>query len=172
MLWWQGEYPGAEWVPGGSQVTWGKAVPLLEGHLVETVEATWSQQTQRTATFAGAGTRSLRVKPGARCVMRFSIIPEKLLLHYLMNFFWDGLTPGRSLGASAAAGSSKDSWVQLTFNHCLFGHCSQRGGIGQSLSSFRGKGLGNTAATETKLRREVLPGAWSQTVKKWAEDKR
>ena len=23
----------------------GKAVPLLEGHLVETVEATWSQQT-------------------------------------------------------------------------------------------------------------------------------
>ena len=31
--------------PGGSQATEGKAVPLLEGHLEETVEATWSQQT-------------------------------------------------------------------------------------------------------------------------------
>ena len=47
--WWcsggKGESPGAEWGPGGSQATQGKAVPLLEGHLVETVEATWSQQT-------------------------------------------------------------------------------------------------------------------------------
>ena len=41
----KGESPGTEWGPGGSQVTRGKAVPLLEGHLVETVEATWSQQT-------------------------------------------------------------------------------------------------------------------------------
>ena len=31
--------------PGDSWATRGKAVPLLEGHLVETVEATWSQQT-------------------------------------------------------------------------------------------------------------------------------
>ena len=47
--WWcsggKGESPGAEWGPGGSRVTRGKAVPLLEGHLVETVEATWLQQT-------------------------------------------------------------------------------------------------------------------------------
>ena len=47
--WWcsdgKGESPGTERGPGGSQATWGKAVPLLEGHLVETVEATWSQQT-------------------------------------------------------------------------------------------------------------------------------
>ena len=41
----KGESPGTEWGPGGSQVTRGKAVPLLEGHLVETVEVTWSQQT-------------------------------------------------------------------------------------------------------------------------------
>ena len=41
----KGESPGAEWGPGGSRATRGKAVPLLEGHLVETVEATWSQQT-------------------------------------------------------------------------------------------------------------------------------
>ena len=39
------EYPGAERGPGGSRATRGKAVPPLEGHLVETVEATWSQQT-------------------------------------------------------------------------------------------------------------------------------
>ena len=41
----KGESPGTEWGPGGSRATQGKAVPLLEGHLVETVEATWSQQT-------------------------------------------------------------------------------------------------------------------------------
>ena len=41
----KGESPGAEWGPGGSWATWGKAVPLLEGHSVETVEVTWSQQT-------------------------------------------------------------------------------------------------------------------------------
>ena len=33
------------WGPGVSQATRGKVVPLLEGHLVETVEATWSPQT-------------------------------------------------------------------------------------------------------------------------------
>ena len=41
--WWcsggKGESPGTEWGPGGSQATRGKAGPLLEGHLVETVEA-------------------------------------------------------------------------------------------------------------------------------------
>ena len=41
----KGESPGTEWGPGGFRATRGKAVPLLEGHLVETVEATWSQQT-------------------------------------------------------------------------------------------------------------------------------
>ena len=34
----KGECPGAEWGPGGSRDTRGKAVPLLEGHLVETLE--------------------------------------------------------------------------------------------------------------------------------------
>ena len=47
--WWcsggKGESPGTEWGPGGSWATWGKEVPLLEGLLVETVEATWSQKT-------------------------------------------------------------------------------------------------------------------------------
>ena len=47
--WWcsggKGESPGTECGPGGSQATRAKAVPLPEGHLVETVEATWSQQT-------------------------------------------------------------------------------------------------------------------------------
>ena len=41
----KGKSPGTEWGPGGSRATWGKSVPLLEGHLVETTEATWSQQT-------------------------------------------------------------------------------------------------------------------------------
>ena len=39
----KGEFPGTEWDSGGSRATRGKAVPLLEGHLVETIEATWSQ---------------------------------------------------------------------------------------------------------------------------------
>ena len=57
---------------GVLQATLGEAVPLLGGHLVEAV---WVPQRpgpsgpRRTTTFAGAGTRSLRVKPGARCVL-------------------------------------------------------------------------------------------------------
>ena len=47
--WWcfggKGKSPGTEWGPGGSRDPHGKAVPLLERHLVETIEATWSQQT-------------------------------------------------------------------------------------------------------------------------------
>ena len=37
--------PGTEGGPGGSWATREKAVPLPEGHLVETVEATWTQET-------------------------------------------------------------------------------------------------------------------------------
>ena len=40
----KGESPGTEWGLGSSRATQGKVVPLLEGHLVETVQATWSQQ--------------------------------------------------------------------------------------------------------------------------------
>ena len=36
----KGESPGTGWGPGGSQATRGKVVPLLEAHLVETVEVT------------------------------------------------------------------------------------------------------------------------------------
>ena len=72
-IWWcsggKGESPATEWGLGGCRATRGKVVSLLEGHLVETVEATWSSRPQKMATFSGAGTRSLRVKPGARCVL-------------------------------------------------------------------------------------------------------
>ena len=34
VLWWEGESPGREQSPGGSQMTQEKAVPLMEGHLV------------------------------------------------------------------------------------------------------------------------------------------
>ena len=58
---------------GGPRATQGQAVPLLGGHLVEAVWAPLHRQSpsgpQRTTTFAGAGTRSLGVKPGARCVL-------------------------------------------------------------------------------------------------------
>ena len=128
---------------------------------------------QKTATFTGAGTRSLRVKPGARCVLCFSIIPEMLLLHCLTNFFWGGLAPGHSLGAPAAAGSSKCSWVQAIFGHCSFSHCLVRLScrrVEQVKATVLQKVLEKTAATETKLGREVLPAAWSQRVKKHGVD--
>ena len=102
------------------QATWGQAVPLLGGHLVE---ALWVPQGKgpsgpgRTTTFAGAGTRSLRVKPGARCMLCFAIIPEMLLLHNRVNFFWGGWAPGHSLRALAAARSCKHSWVQPAPGH-------------------------------------------------------
>ena len=38
----KGESPGTKWGQGRSQATQGKVVPLWEGHLGETVEATWS----------------------------------------------------------------------------------------------------------------------------------
>ena len=43
------------------------------------------------------------------CVV-ICIIPETLLLHDCMNFFWGGLAPGHSLWASAAAWSHERSW--------------------------------------------------------------
>ena len=103
-----------------------------------------------------------------------SIIPETLMLRYLADFFWDGLAPGRSLGAPATAGSSGHSWVQPTLDHCSFGHCSvrpsRRGWSGSKPQSFRSKGPGKTATSEPKLGREVLPGAWSRRVKKRGVD--
>ena len=56
----------------GLQATWGEAVPLLEGHLVEAVWPPTGKGPSgpgRTTTFTGAGIRSLGVKPGARCVL-------------------------------------------------------------------------------------------------------
>ena len=55
----------------GLQDTQGEAVPILGGHLVEAVCLPQRQNPSghgRTTTFAGAETRSLGVKPGARCV--------------------------------------------------------------------------------------------------------
>ena len=51
----KGESPGTEWGPGGSRTTREKAVPLLEAHLVETVEAPGPSRSQKVATFTRAG---------------------------------------------------------------------------------------------------------------------
>ena len=45
------------------------------------------QRPWRATTFAGAGTRPLTVKLGASHVLRFSIIPETLLLYGCVNIF-------------------------------------------------------------------------------------
>ena len=65
----KGEFPGADWGLGDSRATQGEAVTLLEGHSVEAMRQPGPSRCQRTATFAGAGTRSLKVKAGARCVL-------------------------------------------------------------------------------------------------------
>ena len=108
---------------------------------VEAVRQPGPSRSQRMATFAGAGTRSLRVKPGARCVSSFSITPETLQLHYLANFFWGGLAPGHSLWAPAAAWSHELSWVQLAFSHCSV-RPSTEGQTGTKPQSLRTMGLG------------------------------
>ena len=122
VLWLEGRIPRNRLGSRRSQATGGKAVPLLEGHLVETVEATWSQQTPEGRHIRWCWGKV--VKGEAWCQMCVAIFqgPETLLLHYLVNFFWGGLAPGHSLRAPAAAGSSKHSWEQLTFGHCSFGH--------------------------------------------------
>ena len=63
----KGESPGTEWRLGGSWATQGKAVPLLEGHLVETVEATWSQQTPENGYIRWCWNKV--IKGEARCQM-------------------------------------------------------------------------------------------------------
>ena len=152
----------------------GEAVPLLEGHLVETVEATWSQQTPEGGHIRWCWGKV--IKGDAWCQMCVVIFhyPEALQLHYLANVFWGGLAPGHSLGAPAAAGSSKRSWVQPTFGHCSFGHCSvrpsRRGAERVKAAVLPSKEPWKTGTSETKLRREVLPGAWSRTVKKQGVD--
>ena len=100
----------------------------------------------KAAVFAGAGTRSLRVKPGARCVLRFSIIPEKLLLHCLRNFSGAGWHPA----AVSGTGSSRVLWaflgaadIQPLLIRPLLGETlPQRGGAGQGRgpSGVRGQG--------------------------------
>ena len=45
VLWWEGLILRNRVGVGGSQATQRKVVPLLEGHLVGTVEATWSMHT-------------------------------------------------------------------------------------------------------------------------------
>ena len=62
-------------------------------------------------------------------------------------------------------GSSKvreRSWVSPAPGHCSV-RASCRGQNGSKPRSLRSKGLGKTAASEIKFRREVLPGAWSRT---------
>ena len=65
----KGKSPGAEWGPGGSQATEAETVPLLEGHLIHALRPPGPRRPQRMATFAAAGSRSLGVKTGARCVL-------------------------------------------------------------------------------------------------------
>ena len=114
----KGESPGTEWGPGGSQTTREKVVPLLEGNLVETVEATWAQQTPENSHICWCWNKVIKGEGWCQMCVVISIIPEKMLLHYLTNFFWGRLVSGCSLGAPAAAGSSKHSWVQPAFGYC------------------------------------------------------
>ena len=99
-----------------------------------------------------------------------------LLLYYLANFFWCGLALGHILWAPAASGSSKHSWVQLAFGHCLVRPSTEQQ-KGSKPQSFRSKGSGKTSesffASETKLRMEGLPGAWSRMCESrdWKEAK-
>ena len=158
----------------GSGALWatpGEVVPRLGGHLVDTV---WPPHTGkgpsgpgRTTTFAGAGTRSLGVKPGTRCVLRFSIIPEMLLLHHHVNFFCGGLALATVSGHQQQHGLAN----VLGCDQPAPGQCSVRPSPRRSEQSkpqsFRSKESGKTAASEIKLRREVPPGnltAWSRTV--------
>ena len=103
VLWWEGQILRTGFGVGGSQCTRGKVVPLLEGHLVETVEATYTQQTPENGHIHCYWKKVIKSEA---CVLWFAMIPEMLLLHYLANFMWGGLALGLSLRAAAAAGSN------------------------------------------------------------------
>ena len=95
------------------------------------------------------------------------MVSETLRLHCPVIFWGAELAPGCSLRAPAKAGYRGHYWVQPTYGHCSFSHRSVR-------PSHRGaervKAAGKTAASETKLGREVLSGAWSRRVQKRGVD--
>ena len=104
-------------------------------------EATWAQQTAENGNIADPGTRSLRVNTSAKYVLWFSIIPEMLLLHYLMNFFWGG----RHL---AAVYGLHQQHSNVNFPGCgqhsaiAWWDPPQRGRMGQSCSPSEVRGQG------------------------------
>ena len=120
----------------GLWATWGEAVPLLGGHLVETVWLPHRQRPQWTREnnqIHWCWNKVIGVKPGTRGMLRFAIIPETVLLHNCVNIFWRRLTPSHSLWASAAAQYHKHSWMRPAPGHCLVRH-SHRGRRSQSHS--------------------------------------
>ena len=108
----------------------------------------------------------MRVKTGARCVLRFYIIPETLLLHDRVNIFWDGMAISRSLWALATNSTVPGTFLGVAGTWPLLGEILPRRSelvktAGPSEVSFI------SAPSEIKLRREVPPSrtmAWSQTV--------
>ena len=145
-----------------SQATQGEAVPLLEGHLVETIEATWAQQTPENVHIRWCWTKVAQGE--GRCQMCVVIChnPRKAAATLSHELFlgWAGTWPQpRGTGSSrvhqaflGAAG------IQPLLTETLPAEVWN----GPKPQSFRRKGPGKTAASETKLRREVLPGAWSR----------
>ena len=104
---------------------------------------TQSQQTPENDHIRWCWNKVIKGEAGARCVLRFSIIPETLLLHERVNIFWGRMAPSHSLWASAAAWSRKYFWVWPAPSHC-----SLRPSTGLNVTkseSLRSKGLGNRA---------------------------
>ena len=95
--------------------------------------------------------------------------------HNCTNFFWGGLAPGHSLWASTAAWSCKHSGGWASTWPLLGETLSQRVRASQRHRALRSEGFGNTAPSEIKFRREVLPGrlmVWLWTVEAGSGQKR
>ena len=81
-----------------------------------------------------------------------------LLLHNRVNFFWGRLAPSHSLWGSAAAQSCECSWVRLAPSRCSVNPTPPEHQKRSKLQSLGSEVLGNTVASEIKLKKEVSSG--------------
>ena len=125
-----------------SQATQGEAVPLLEGHLVETIEATWAQQTPENVHIRWCWNKVAQGE--GRCQMCVVIChnPRKAAATLSHELFlgWAGTWPQpRGTGSSRV----HQAFLGAAGIQPLLGEThTQRGGTGQSRSPSEVGGQG------------------------------
>ena len=144
--------------------------------MVETVEATWSQPTPEGGHICWCWGKVLEGEAWCQMCVAMFHNPQNAAATLSRELF---LGLAGTWPQSQGNGNSRVQRVflgaadtrPLLIRPLLGETLPQRGRTNRSQpQSFGSKGPGKTAASEAKLGREVLPGAWSRTVKKQGVD--